>query len=531
MPTYQKLIQQFKPVAGSTPDRDFIHATLAGFPNRLHELQLAVESLVGQVDTLHVFLDEFAGIPAFLEHDNIFLTRSQDFGKLGECGKYYWTDDLAGYHFICSDGLIYPPDYVASMIAKIEKYQHRSVVAAGGYHLQLPFARFNESTVFLPETGEIQDDVTVPLISDRALAYHSSTVHVSRHYFYQPELSDVWFSIIGLGQQVPFICTGHNDGWLKISGIPPGNKPVATEGADYRTFLVKSWFCPQVSEGPPGKSFNINECFDRIYVMNLDRRADRWEKMQRVAGKYQLNLTRFPAVDGYREPHKSAWESYFREPLQALPEGIEPLVDFKDKFLKYHHYVARVHFMESKLNRKAIQSPGAWGVSSSFIKIIKSAIESDFQRILVFEDDIIPHKSFNKEFAAHFKNLPEDWKLIMLGASQHQWEPWITPSQGMFYHCRGSSIGSYAVGVDRKVFLQLLFYSEKFDLPIDEGSEFHIQNVYRENCFIFIPNLVIPDLHESDISSSAMKPQDVEKWIKLFRWNPDDYDHDCRENL
>jgi hypothetical protein len=531
MPTCQKLIQQFKPIAGSDPSRDLIHATLAGFPDRLFELQLAVDSLYQQVDTLHVFLNEFNSIPEFLDHDKIFITRSQDFGKLGECGKYYWTDDLGGYHFICSDSLIYPSDYVEVMIAKIEQYQRKSVIGAGGYQMMVPFMSFAGSTNFLPETGEIPNDATISLISDLALAYHSSTLRVSRHFFYQPELSDVWFSIIGLEQQVPFVCTGHDARWIKPTGVPVKYHQPIDEGTDYRTFLIKSWFFPQVSEEPAGKPCNINECFDRIYVMNLDRRPDRWERMQRIAEKHRLNLTRFPAVDGYKEPHRSVWESYFREPLQVLPEGIEPLMDFNDKFLKYHHCVARVHFMETKLGRKAIQSPGAMGYALSYIRILKDAIQHDYQRILILDDDIIPHKYFNSEFEKHFESLPKDWKLIMLGAMQHKWEPWIIPGSEMFYQCCGSSVGSYATGIARKVFLPMLYYSAKFDLPIDEGAVFHIQNVYSENCFIFIPNLAIPDLRESDIGSSAMKPQDLERWQKLCRWNLDDYDIVSKENL
>jgi hypothetical protein len=524
MPTYQKLVQQFKPVAGSNPDRDFIHATLAGFPDRLHELHLAVESLIRQVDTLHVFLNEFTVIPAFLEHDKIFLTRSQDFGKLGECGKYYWTDDLGGYHFICSDRLIYPPDYAGSMIAKIEQHHRRAVVAAGGYQMKFPFTWFDESTIYFPETGVIPDDLTIPLVSDLALAYHSSTLRVSRHFFYQPELSDVWFSIIGLEQEVPFVLAGHDTGWIRTDGFPGKNQQLPDDTAGYRSFLVKSWFVPQEPGQSQVKSFNINDCFDRIYVINLDRRTDRWERMQRITERHQLNAIRFPAVDGYLEPCKSAWEKYSREPLQALPEGIEPLVDFKDKFLKYHHYVARVHFMESKLNRKAIQSPGAWGVSLSYIKIIKSAIESDFQRILIFEDDIILHKSFDHKVVQLFTTVPKTWKLVMLGAMQHYWDPWVTWVTDNSYNCHGSSTAAHATALDSKVFLQILFYAEKMDLPIDEGAFFHPKNVHPKNCFIGFPNLAIQRMEDSDINSSAMQVKDIENWRNRFRWNSDDYE-------
>jgi hypothetical protein len=140
------------------------------------------------------------------------------------------------------------------------------------------------------------------------------------------------------------------------------------------------------------------------------------------------------------------------------------------------------------------------------------------------DDDIILHKSFNIEFEKYYLTLPNDWNLIMLGAMQHNWEPWITKYSEFLYHCHGSSVASHAVGIARKMFLPMLFYAEKLDLPIDEGAVFHVQNVYDKQCFIFRPNLIIQDLGESDISSSAMKDEDMERWMKLFRWNLEDYD-------
>jgi GR25 family glycosyltransferase involved in LPS biosynthesis len=524
MRSYQNLIQQFGTNGDLHTTREFVHATMAGYPNHVQALEKAVDSLVTQVDTLHVFLNEFETIPEFLDRDKIYITRSQDFGLLGECGKYYWTDDLDGYQFICSDTLIYPPEYVENMISKIEQYMRKSVVGAGGYLIKVPFASFDPSTVYLPETGVIPADTPVPVLSDLALAYHSKTLHVSRHFFYQPELSSFWFSILGLEQHVPFICSCHSADWITSSGKPSGYILQKEAATDYRSFLIKSYFILPGAKKAESKSININSCFDKIYVMNLDRRPDRWKNISLITARHHLKLTRFPAVDGSKEPVYSSWQSYFNTTPRELPEGIEPLSNFTDKFLKYRHYVARVHFMESKFGRKAMQSPGAWGYALTYIRMLKDAIAHDYERIMIMDDDVILHKSFNSEFEKHYQSLPEDWKLIMLGAMQHQWEPYITPYSELLYHCHGSSVASHAIGMTKKVFLPLLFYAEKLDLPIDEGAVFHVQNIYSRDCFVCIPNLAIQDMRESDISSSAMKQEDVDKWIKLFRWNPDDYD-------
>jgi len=524
MNSFQELITRYRPGYGVVSvETGTVHATLAAFPDRIGQLELVVASLLGQVDTFHIFLTDFSEIPSFLDHPKIYLSRSQDFGNLGECGKYYWTDDLQGYHFICSDKMIYPGDYVEKMKAEIETRYRKAVVAAGGYLLDQPFHSLEASSRYLDETSYLVEDMPVPLVNDLALAYHTDTIRVSRHFFYQPEFSGIWFSIVAQEQQVPLVCLRHEAGWLQCTDPSPVIKPADDQTIDYRAFLVRSNFTDK-EEKRSANPFNVNNYFDRIYVMNLDRRPDRWEKIRRIAERHKLDITRFPAVDGFMEPVKSQWENYAASPLKTLPEGIEPLTDYRDKFLKYHHYIARIQFMESKLNRKAVQSPGALGYALSYISILKEAIRNNFNRILIFDDDIVLHKKFNEEFEKHVQQLPSDWKLFMLGAMQHRWEPYITMYRDMFYHCHGSSVASHAVGIDRKVFLPLLFYSEKLDLPVDEGAIFHIQNVYDKNCYIFLPNLAIQDMTESDISSSAMKKEDTVNWINKFRWKTEDYD-------
>ncbi len=525
MPTHADLIARWKAAPGSRPSgQDPVHAALTAHPGRLRPLRQAVESLWRQVDTLHVFLDGFEAIPDFLDRENIFLTRSQDFGDLGECGKYYWTDDLTGYHLICSDQLVYPGHYAETMKARIEDYGRKSVIGAGGYRLNDPFVSFSESATTLPETENLPDDIAIPLVNDLALAYHSSTLRVSRHYFYQPAFSALWFSILALEQKVPLICCRHKAGWLARTGSPvPGQQP-ESDTSQARDFLVRSYFAPSPSPAKGQAPADANSFFDKIYVINLDRRADRWEKIEIIAKKHNLNVTRFAAVDGNEEPARSAWESYSRSGLSRLPEGIVPLTGFRDKFLKYHHYVARLHFMETKLGKKAVQSPGAWGYALSYIAILKEAVLGDYRRILILDDDVILHKSFAAEFARHVQSLPGDWKLILLGAMQHRWEPDIPMDGEMFYHCHGSSVASHAVGIEQKAFLPLLFYANKLDLPIDEGAIFHMQNVYAGQCYVFLPNLAIQDMTESDIGSSVMRPEEVARWTALFHWNLDDYD-------
>jgi GR25 family glycosyltransferase involved in LPS biosynthesis len=492
-----------------------LHASLASVPERTDILKEAVLSLIPQIDILHVFLQDFDNIPDFLDHEKIFVTRSQDFSKLGECGKYYWTGEFSAFHFMVSDSYVYPQNYIERMKGKILEYQKKAVICCGGYKLTEHYESLSSSGKFLTASAVSENDIELEIPDDACLAFHSDTISVSWHHFYQPLLSSVWFAILAKQQNVPIICISHPEDWIRTSVVKHKNN---LEAAGYFTdFLIDAWFNKHEHHFDCS---HINSCFDRIYVMNLDRRNDRWKKLVKRTQKHGINVNRFPAVDGYREPVKSQWDKYFNSGIITIPDGVEPITTFKDKYLNYRHYFTRIHFMETKLGRKAIQSPGAWGYALSYISILTEAIRQKYDRIMILDDDVLLHKDFNQEFARRMNLLPNDWLLIMLGAMQHNWNtPFIDWENDLFYHCHGSSIASHAVGIDKKVFLPILFYSKKLDLPIDEGAIYHIQNVYDKRSYVFYPNLAIQDIVDSDISSSVIASDDVERKSAIFRWD------------
>ncbi len=498
-------------------DSNLIHATMASEPGRIEMLRKSVRSLLAQVDILHVYLNNYSSIPRFLNHEKIYITSSQDFGNLGECGKYYWVGDFGAYHFICSDTIIYPQNYIKVLKQKVDDNDRQTTIGAGGYKIVKPFTNFDQSVIQISEFQETHNDKPVDVLKDSCLVFHTSSLAVSRHHFYQPALSSIWFSILALEQNTPLICAEHAEAWIQPAGHLEEPLSDKHDPKNYRSFLTGAYF----SDVPAKHDCEtINSCFDKIYVMNLDRRPDRLENVKSRLEAHNINASRFPAIDGYAEPYKSQYESYNNSSLQHLPDGVEPVKTFKEKYLGYQHYITRIHFMENYLKKKAVQSPGALGYALTYVSILNKAIQNNYQRILIFDDDVIFHKNFNHEFRLRMRMLPDDWKLIMLGAMQHHWDDsWITWVNKNLYHCQGTSIASHAVAMQAKAFLPLLYYSEKLDLPIDEGAVYHIQHVYAKQCYVFYPNLVIQDVGESEINSSVLTAEQIQDKNNLFRWD------------
>lgn len=104
----------------------------------------------------------------------------------------------------------------------------------------------------------------------------------------------------------------------------------------------------------------VNEFFDKVVVINLDRRTDRMEKLDSQLKELGIQYKRFSAVD-------------------AIKLNIDPIV----AGLRSH------------------------------LQVIKDNIG---RRVLVLEDDAYFVDNFNEKFEKVMQTLPEDWDIFYLGA-------------------------------------------------------------------------------------------------------------------
>ena len=104
----------------------------------------------------------------------------------------------------------------------------------------------------------------------------------------------------------------------------------------------------------------VNEFFDKVVVINLDRRTDRMEKLDLQLKELDIQYKRFSAVD-------------------AIKLNIDPIV----AGLRSH------------------------------LQVIKDNIG---RRVLVLEDDAYFVDNFDEKFEKVMQTLPEDWDIFYLGA-------------------------------------------------------------------------------------------------------------------
>jgi GR25 family glycosyltransferase involved in LPS biosynthesis len=257
----------------------------------------------------------------------------------------------------------------------------------------------------------------------------------------------------------------------------------------------------------PDQLSSLNKFFDHIYIVNLVRRVDRRQIMEQKLTKLNIKAEFFPAEDGTSDYNLREFLDYSNAPVDQN----------------------NAHEIEIKLKRKAIFSPGEWGTLKTYKNILKEAGERGFEKILCLEDDTIFAKDFEELFKQAGKIIPDNWKILYLGASQHTWEEntdLIIPDNlfdditRVKYYLPLNTDGAFAIGLKKQVFSTIISEISKMNCAFDSGALRNATKVFKGDCFVLSPNLIIADVRESDIRIGRKQ----NSFAEIVRWNLNFYD-------
>lgn len=221
----------------------------------------------------------------------------------------------------------------------------------------------------------------------------------------------------------------------------------------------------------------LNDFVDKIYCINLERRQDRWEEISKEFERLELDVEKFNAIDG------SALD---RKDLTIVHEEL-----------------------------KGDQIRGAQGAIKSHRAILKDAIDNNYDKIAVFEDDLIFCQDFVGRFNYYAAFVPPDWDIMYLGCHYHGCDDPIFIRKYIYKNKK--NFGAFAF-ILKKSMIQFLYDHTKDEIePIDDymGNLGNSHNLYS-----FIPFFVKTTNTISDVSTES-KPFEYETVNKYYS----DYAH------
>jgi hypothetical protein len=190
-------------------------AGIASIPQRTDNLYLTVQSLLPQVDRLHVCLNGYDSIPKFLDTKGVSITLMDN--ELGDGGKFLGAIGYEGYYFGCDDDLVYPKGYIDYMIKKIDSYD--GVVSLLGKLYErgdITSFRGGYKQVFRA-LGTVISDIFVDIVGSGACGFHTNKLKINPWLWERKNMSDIWLSKEAHEQGVPLVVVAHKNNYLKYT--------------------------------------------------------------------------------------------------------------------------------------------------------------------------------------------------------------------------------------------------------------------------------------------------------------------------
>ncbi|HEV7744717.1 MAG TPA: glycosyltransferase family 25 protein [Pyrinomonadaceae bacterium] len=208
----------------------------------------------------------------------------------------------------------------------------------------------------------------------------------------------------------------------------------------------------------------INERFPDKFCINLDRRPERWQQMQRKFAQHGIHsVERFAAFDGNDMELPPNW----------------------------------------------LHTPGAYGCLRSHVQVVREARRLGLSSVLIFEDDVVFDSQLESKFAACIQQLPDDWDMLFFGAL-HKDEP-IKVSENITRITGANS--TYACALKSSVFDAFIELNSNTGEVLDNNS-LVLQKQF--NCYCFMPHLAWVETCHSDAQLRVVDHWYLRESLVLF---------------
>lgn len=439
-PEARKIIPM-KSIVKNYEQQQEVYVCIASIPSRLALLIETINSLLPQVDKVYLYLNNYSANNA----DGIKNIDPEKIDYIigdntsGDAGKFYWGDKINGFICTCDDDIIYPPDYIETIVSGIEKYKRKSIVTFHGrIFARIPVKSYYKWNKLFNCQNKIDSDSVVNVGGTGVMGWHSSTIKISMQDFPSANMADVHLSILANRNKVPIMVLAHEGAWIKVSMTINSiySQMVNSDSEHVRRINAEQW-----------NVYEKESLHELAYVINLQHRDDRFDNMLYQYDKHGLKLSRVNAIYG------------------------------------------RIEF-----SNQPVSMQGFLGCYESHLRLLGFLMDKPDDYFIILEDDCEFVDGFQEKLAECMMELPEDWDLLYLGGSLVRQNSVEDYSENL--KRAKDVLCTHAYIVNKKSIAGLIEYIQKKAYKIDV---IYCEYQKNHNCFMAYPALIRQVSQYSDV--------------------------------
>ena len=198
-------------------DKKKIVCGIATIYDRKDTLRDTINSIIDQVDELHVYQNGYKSMFNFLKHDKIKVYSSVDTGvDMGDAGKFYTVEQHQDcYYLSIDDDIIYPSDYVLSIVEGIKKFNNDKVVSHHGRKFDEKSKNYHtdyvDSVHFRVKLTKHKD---IHFPGTGVMGFYTGKFKLKFSDFKLPNIADVIVGFECAKQNIECVCLPHDTNWL-----------------------------------------------------------------------------------------------------------------------------------------------------------------------------------------------------------------------------------------------------------------------------------------------------------------------------
>jgi len=189
--------------------------TMASRAETFHKVLPVIHA---QVDHVFIYLDGYVTLPTFLSRfDRVTVRRTEDIGGLHASSRFLCLEELSAptVVVIADDDIIYPPDYVARLVAVLQRLEGQAIVGVYGRIFVPPHQSYVRDVVTFHFAQELPRDWHVHEVGTGTCAFISSNFNVNPKKWGRSDMDDINVAIEGQQRGLPRIVIARAAGWLK----------------------------------------------------------------------------------------------------------------------------------------------------------------------------------------------------------------------------------------------------------------------------------------------------------------------------